>query len=60
MAFLKDFFEKVDYEKNQQTPKSMQNYSVGMYTLLSMTTVGPNQTSFCVVYDIDYACYTFS
>ena len=27
--FLKEFFEKVDFEKNQQTTKSMQNYQAG-------------------------------
>ena len=29
MVFLKDFFQKVDFEKHQQTTKSMQNYPVG-------------------------------
>ena len=30
MVFLKEFFEKVDFEKNQQTTNiSMQNYPVG-------------------------------
>ena len=28
MVFLKQFFEKVDFEKNQQTTKSMENYPV--------------------------------
>ena len=27
MIFLKEFFEKVDFEKNQQTTKSMINYT---------------------------------
>ena len=26
MVFLKDFFEKFDFENNQKTTKSMQNY----------------------------------
>ena len=26
MVFLKEYFEKVDFEKNQQTTKNMQNY----------------------------------
>ena len=26
MIFLKVYFEKVDFEKHQQTPNSMQNY----------------------------------
>ena len=29
MIFLKEFFETVDFEKNQQTTKSMNNYPVG-------------------------------
>ena len=28
MVFLKENFEKVDFEKNQQTTKNMQNYPV--------------------------------
>ena len=29
MVLLKEFFEKVDFEKNQQMTKSMENYPVG-------------------------------
>ena len=29
MVLLKEFFEKVDFEKNQQTTKRMENYPVG-------------------------------
>ena len=29
MVFLKEFFQKVDFEKNQQTTKNMKNYPVG-------------------------------
>ena len=29
MVFLKEFFEKVDFEKNQQTAKNRTNYPVG-------------------------------
>ena len=28
MVFLKEFFQKIDFEKNQQTTKSIQNYLV--------------------------------
>ena len=28
MVFLKDFFQKVNFEKNQQTTKNMKNYQV--------------------------------
>ena len=30
MVFLKEFFEKVDFEKNQETTKSMKNYPGGV------------------------------
>ena len=29
MVFPKEFFKKVDFEKNQQTTKNMQHYTVG-------------------------------
>ena len=29
MAFLKEFFKKVDFEKNQQTTKNMKNFPGG-------------------------------
>ena len=29
MVFLKEFFEKVDFENNQQKTKSMEDYPVG-------------------------------
>ena len=29
IVFLKEFFEKVDFEKNQQTTKKHENYSGG-------------------------------
>ena len=29
MVFLKEFFEKIDFEENQETTKSMKNYPVG-------------------------------
>ena len=37
MVFLKEFFEKVDYEKNQQTTKTMHNYLACIYLLQVLT-----------------------
>ena len=35
VLFLKEFFEKVDFEKkNQQTTKSMKNYQVGIELII--------------------------
>ena len=36
MVFLKEFFKKVDFEKNQQTAKKYNNYLVGNEKVLPL------------------------
>ena len=36
MVFLKDFFEKVDFEKISRQQKSVQNYTVGKELTLTL------------------------
>ena len=38
MVFLKEFFEKVDFEKNQQTTKKHENFPGGQKELIQMST----------------------
>ena len=41
MVFLKEFFKNVDFEKNQQMTKSMQNYPVGKVLIIIVADYKP-------------------
>ena len=67
MVFLKEFFKKVDFEKNQQTTKMHENYQLGkggfctyaivinlMNWLISYITKGKGKAHKYVVLQVSY------